>query len=91
MLKYSVACTGNVEYKGLFDRALAPLKMAPALAPLKEQLLWRSSSSGGAEAVLENVWQNGSFALDDVNPQQGAARSSFFRLLLRRQKNGSGS
>ena len=45
-----------------------------------------SGSSEGAEAVLENVWQNGSFALDDVNPQQGAARSSFLRLLLRRQK-----
>jgi len=30
--------------QGLFSRALAPLKMAPALAPLKEQLLWRSRS-----------------------------------------------
>jgi len=28
------------EIKGLFGRALAPLKMAPA--PLKKQLLWRS-------------------------------------------------
>jgi len=31
-------------FKSLFDRTLAPLKMAPALAPLKEQLLWRSWS-----------------------------------------------
>ena len=30
------------EIKGMFGRALAHLKMAPALAPLKEQLLWRS-------------------------------------------------
>ena len=35
---------------------------------------------------MENVWQNGFFALDDVNPQQEVARSSFFRFLLRRQK-----
>ena len=27
-----------------------------------------SDLSGGAEAVLKNVWQNGFFALDDVNP-----------------------
>ena len=53
---------------------------------LRLWLLWRSSSSGGAEAILENIWQNGSFTLDDVNPRQGAAWSSFFRLLLRRQK-----
>ena len=66
--------------KGLFGRALALLKIAPALASLK------SSSFRGAEAVLKNVWQNGSFALDNVNPQQGATRSSFFRHLLRRQK-----
>ena len=28
--------------KGLFGRAMAPQKIAPALTPLKEQLLWRS-------------------------------------------------
>ena len=79
--KLSISTTiSQILSEDMFGRALAHLKMAPVLAPLK------SSSSGGAEAVLKNVWQNGSFALDDVNPQQGAARSSFFRLLLRRQK-----
>jgi len=34
--------TFTTAFKGLFGRALAHLKMAPALAPLKEQLLWRS-------------------------------------------------